>query len=146
MFPAAPTLRRSLTALALCAGVGLCGSPVKAAEAEAALPAFEGVPEFSVTATAYTSGPESTGKRPGDPQYGITYSGTRARQGRTIAVDPSLIPLGSLVYIHELEEERIAEDIGGAVRGRRIDLYMNRVPDALQWGVRRVRIHVFPKI
>lgn len=118
-----------------------------AAGNEATIAAFEGGPrEFTVTATAYTSGPESTGKKPGHPQYGLTATGARARAGRTIAVDPQLIPLGSLVHIEDLNEDRVAEDTGGAIQGERIDLYMERVPDAVEWGVREVRIHVYPKI
>ncbi|MFZ5815929.1 MAG: 3D domain-containing protein [Bacillota bacterium] len=122
------------------------GTPGVARASEAVLPAFQGRPDQKVTATAYTSGPESTGKRPGHPQYGITFTGTAARQGRTIAVDPELIPLGSRVYIHELREFRYAEDTGGAIRGSRIDLYMDEVSDALQWGMQEVHITVDPKI
>lgn len=126
----------------LLAAVLMAADP--APDAELVRPAFD--VGLQVTATAYTSGPESTGKRPGHPQYGYTYSGTRPRQGRTIAVDPKLIPLGSLVYIQELGQYRVAEDTGGAIHGNRIDLYMDRVPDAVQWGVRNVRIQVSPKL
>lgn len=123
-------------------------APGEARASEAVLPAFNGGPDLRVTATAYTSGPESTGKRPGDPQYGITFSGTRARQGQegTIAVDPQRIPLGSRVYIHELKEFRYAEDTGGAIRGSRIDIYMDEVSEALQWGMQEVHVSVDPKI
>lgn len=127
----------------------LWATPAGAPEAgeEPTIPAYEGrTREYHVTATAYTSGPESTGKRPGHPAYGLTATGARAREGQTIAVDPRVIPLGSRVYIDELGETRIAEDIGGAIRGQRIDLYMEKVPDAVNWGVRKVRIHVLPKI
>jgi len=133
--------------IALLVGAALAVLAPGAARAnESAIPAFQGGPEMRVTATAYTSGPESTGKRPGHPQYGITFTGTQAQEGRTIAVDPGQIPLGSRVYIHELGEFRYAEDTGGAIRGSRIDLYMERLPDALQWGMRDVHISVDPKI
>lgn len=146
MRPCAPNLRRSLIAALVVAG-SLFAHPAEAAPAdEPLLPAFEGTAQRLVTATAYTSGPESTGKRPGHPQYGLTFTGTHATEGRTIAVDPGLIPLGSLVYIHELGETRIAEDTGGAIKGPRIDLYMDQVGDAINWGIRRVRIQVYPKI
>jgi 3D (Asp-Asp-Asp) domain-containing protein len=134
-----------LFALLLAAAVS-AAAPGVARASEAVLPAFQGGPEQKVTATAYTSGPESTGKLPGHPQYGITFSGTRAREGRTIAVDPRRIPLGSRVYIHELKEIRYAEDIGGAIRGNRIDLYMDDLSRALQWGVQELHITVDPKI
>jgi 3D (Asp-Asp-Asp) domain-containing protein len=114
--------------------------------AEQGMPAFDGsTRELIITATAYTAGPESTGKRPGHPAYGLTATGTRVKSGQTIAVDPRVIPLGSKVLIHDLGEF-VAEDTGGAIRGDRIDLYMDSVEEALEWGVRKVRVHVTPKI
>ncbi len=41
--------------------------------------------EFEIT--YYTAGPESTGKYPGHPEYGITASGSMVEEGRTIAAD-----------------------------------------------------------
>jgi 3D (Asp-Asp-Asp) domain-containing protein len=135
-----------LAALMLVAILVGAPTPARAAGTET-IPAFEGgIPTFDVLATAYTSGPESTGKQPGHPQYGLTFTGTLAQQGETIAVDPQQIPLGSLVYIEELGEYRVAEDTGGAIRGNRIDLYMEKVSDALDWGMRKVRVRVFPRI
>lgn len=137
---------------ALLLALALALTPAHAAagpspETEAALPAFEpGAARLQVVATAYTSGPESTGKQPGHPQYGLTFTGTRASQGRTLAVDPARIPLGSLVYIKELGEYRVAEDTGGAIRGDRVDLYMEQVADARAWGIRPVRVIVYPRI
>lgn len=51
---------------------------------------------------------------------GKTYSGTLVRHG-TLAVDPSLIPLGTRVYIPGYGMGK-AEDIGGGIKGERIDL------------------------
>lgn len=147
MRPTAPNRRfASVVALCLAGALAAFPTPVRASEPEA-VPAFEGeAEELNVTATAYTSGPESTGKRPGHPQYGFTFSGTKARKGYTIAVDPRRIPLGSKVYIHELNQSFIAEDTGSAIVGDRIDLYMEDVDQARSWGVRKVRIHVEPQI
>jgi 3D (Asp-Asp-Asp) domain-containing protein len=78
--------------------------------------------------TAY-SGPQLGQARP------ITATGTSARAGRTVAVDPAIIPLGSRVYIEGVGE-RIAEDVGGAVKGRHIDVYLGSLPDAWRFGVR----------
>ena len=69
---------------------------------------------------------------------GITYTGTEATEGRTIAVDPDVIPLGSIVEINGAEY--VAEDIGGAIKGDRIDLYFNSHQDALEWGVQYLDI------
>lgn len=64
---------------------------------------------------------------------GITYTGTVATEGRTIAVDPDVIPLGSRVEING--HEYIAEDIGGAVKENKIDIFFNSHEDALNFGV-----------
>ncbi|BCJ86854.1 3D domain-containing protein [Effusibacillus dendaii] len=92
--------------------------------------------------TAYTAGPESTGKYPGHPGYGITSTGTRATEGRTIAVDPHVIPYGTKVYIEGVGI-RTAEDTGGAINGNRIDVYMEDLGQALRFGVKKnVRVYV----
>lgn len=64
---------------------------------------------------------------------GLTYTETVATEGRTIAVDPEVIPLGSTVEIDGVEY--IAEDIGGAVKGNHIDMFFSSHEDALTWGV-----------
>lgn len=64
---------------------------------------------------------------------GITYSGTKVKEGRTIAVGPNIIPIGSTVYIEGLGL-RIAEDIGGAIDDKRIDVYFDSHDDALRFG------------
>lgn len=63
---------------------------------------------------------------------GITYSGTVAEEGRTIAVDPEAIPLGSVVEISG--HQYVAEDIGGAINGNEIDIFFVKHETALQWG------------
>ncbi len=94
------------------------------------------------TLTAYTAGVESTGKKPSHPEYGITYSGSKAEEGRTIAVDPSVIPMGSTVFIDGIGIRK-AEDIGSAIRGSRIDLFMDDVKQAREFGVKKnVKVYV----
>ena len=61
--------------------------------------------------------------------YGITFSGLKAKEGRTIAVDPAVIPLGSTVFIEGIGIRK-AEDIGSAIRGSRIDVFMNDLNEA----------------
>ena len=63
----------------------------------------------------------------------LTASGARAEAGRTIAVDPEVIPLGSAVIING--QEYIAQDTGGAIQGQRIDIYCGSHEEALQLGV-----------
>ncbi|WP_036687778.1 3D domain-containing protein [Paenibacillus tyrfis] len=94
------------------------------------------------TLTAYTAGVESTGKKPSHPDYGITYSGSKAEEGRTVAVDPSVIPMGSTVFIDGIGVRK-AEDIGSAIRGTRIDLFMDDVQQARDFGVKKnVKVYV----
>lgn len=64
---------------------------------------------------------------------GLTYTETVATEGRTIAVDPEVIPLGSIVEVNG--NKYIAEDIGGAIKGNRLDIFFNSHEDALEWGV-----------
>jgi uncharacterized protein YabE (DUF348 family)/3D (Asp-Asp-Asp) domain-containing protein len=87
----------------------------------------------NVTLTAYTAGPESTGKDVGDKNYGITASGTTVKEGRTIAVDTSVIPMGWWVYIEGVGLRR-AEDKGGAIKGNKIDVYFEDVDVATKFG------------
>lgn len=90
----------------------------------------------NVTITAYSAGPESTGKTSAHPQYGMTYSGTRVSEGRTIAVDPKVIPIGWWVYIEGIGLRR-AEDIGSGVKGNKIDVYYESEEYAQKFGLKR---------
>ncbi|PWK10276.1 3D domain-containing protein [Tumebacillus permanentifrigoris] len=97
---------------------------------------------LSADLTAYTAGFESTGKRPGDPAYGVTASGKYVKDHQTIAVDPAVIPLGTKVYIEGIGV-RIAEDTGGAIIGNRIDVYMNDLSAAVQFGYKKsIKVYV----
>ena len=59
----------------------------------------------------------------------------------TIAVDPSIIPLGSKVYIPGYGEA-IAADTGGAIKGHRIDLFLNSENECENWGRQNVTLYV----
>ena len=86
----------------------------------------EYIVEFEIT--YYTAGPESTGKTPDHPAYGITRSGTVVEEGRTIATDWDVLPPGTKVYIDGIGE-RIVEDTGGAIVDKCIDVYVERLED-----------------
>ena len=71
---------------------------------------------------------------------GVTYTGTQATEGRTIAVDPDVIPLGSTVVIDG--QEYIAEDIGGAIKGNRLDIFKSSHDEALQAGIVQAEVWI----
>ena len=76
---------------------------------------------------------------------GRTATGTVPSRGRTIAVDPRQIPYGSRVYINGTGPY-IAEDTGGAIRGKRLDIYFGdgaeAYREAIEWGRREVEVRV----
>lgn len=100
---------------------------------------------IQVKATAYSSGFRSTGKKPGDLGYGITFTGTSASRNpngySTIAVDPKVIPLGTKVYV-EGYGYAIAQDTGSAIKGNIIDLFYNSESEALHWGAKNVIVYI----
>lgn len=71
---------------------------------------------------------------------GITSTGTTAVAGRTIAVDPKVIPYGTEVIIGGTTY--IAEDCGGAIKGNRIDVYFDSHSEALKFGVQYADIYI----
>jgi 3D (Asp-Asp-Asp) domain-containing protein len=87
------------------------------------------------TLTAYTAGYESTGKSPGEEGYGLTSTGTQATQGVTVAVDPSIIPYGTKLYIPGIGY-RVAEDTGGAIIGDHVDIFYDSLSTARNFGVK----------
>ncbi len=101
---------------------------------------------LTMSATAYDLSYESTGKNPGDQYYGITRSGTKARPG-VVAVDPRVIPLGTKLYVESLDGTgsygfASAEDTGGAIKGNKIDLFMESSSAVWKYGRRNVRVYV----
>lgn len=86
--------------------------------------------KLSVVATAYSGHSNTaTGRRPVRNVGGIS----------TIAVDPSVIPLGSKVYVDGYGYA-IAADTGGAIKGNIIDLYLNSQSECISWGRRPVNL------
>lgn len=76
---------------------------------------------------------------------GIVYtaSGAIAQEGRTIAVDPDLIPYGTEVVVRYSDGDEavyIAEDCGSAIQGNRIDVYMESHEAALLEGIKAAKV------
>ncbi|MBC6679559.1 peptidoglycan DD-metalloendopeptidase family protein [Mogibacterium sp. BX12] len=86
--------------------------------------------------TAYCACRKCTGD--GD---GITATGTKAESYKTVAVDPNEIPLGSKLYIEGIGTVR-AEDTGGAIKGKRIDLFIGSHQEALSFGRQKHRVYL----
>ena len=92
--------------------------------------------EFYVSATAYTAGCNGCS--------GVTATGINLNSNpnlKVIAVDPSVIPLGSKVWV-EGYGHAIAGDTGGAIKGNKIDLHMPTKQAAYNFGKRQVKIKV----
>lgn len=70
-----------------------------------------------------------------------TATGTRCTEGRTIAVDPRVIPLGSKVYIEGFGDF-IAEDTGGAIKGNKIDIYLSDHDRCYELGVTSANVYL----
>lgn len=70
-----------------------------------------------------------------------TASGTTPTEGRTIAVDSSVIPLGSRVYIDGYGVF-IAEDTGGAIKNNKIDVFVSSHSRAYDLGVKYADIYL----
>ena len=107
---------------------------------------LEYIEVIQVEATAYCACYKCCGKYPSNKYYGITKTGTRAKVG-TIAVDPKVIPLGTKMYIEGLNGAKNygvgkAEDIGGAIKGKIIDLYFDTHSETRQWGRQQVNVYI----
>lgn len=75
---------------------------------------------------------------------GYTATGTFATEGRTIAVDKNKIPLGSKVFINGYGWF-IAEDVGGAIKGNKIDIFKATHQSCLNEGVKYANVYVVPQ-
>ena len=83
---------------------------------------------LKVRAVAYSSGTH-------------TALGTKLRYG-VIAVDPKVIPYRTKVYIKELDRVFVAEDCGGGIKGKIIDIYMPSEAQCNRWGSRNITIQI----
>ncbi|GIN84725.1 hypothetical protein J6TS2_11110 [Heyndrickxia sporothermodurans] len=94
------------------------------------------VKQFTVSATAYTGSCKGCS--------GITATGINLKKNpkmKVISVDPKLIPLGSKVYV-EGYGYAIAGDTGGAMKGKKIDVFIPSKKKALQWGRKTVKVKI----
>lgn len=105
---------------------------------------------IELKATAYCLCKKCCGKSESHPEYGVTASGLKIIPGtnmKVIAVDPTIIPLGTEVYVEGLNGAvdygyAIAADTGSAIKNLKIDLYMDSHEKAYQWGIKNVKLYV----
>lgn len=99
-------------------------------------PAESTAKELTVTSTAYTASCEGCS--------GVTATGIDLIANpnqKVISVDPSVIPLGSRVWV-EGYGEAIAGDTGGSIKGNKIDIFMPDKQDAINWGRKTVKVKI----
>ena len=110
--------------------------------------------EKKVAGVNYTTGWKATAYAPAlgginGSGTGLTASSTKVVEGRTIAVDPSVIPLGSIVAVYvsggkEYSGLYLAEDTGGAIKGKKIDIAV--VPNkAMAFGVKSIQVAILQR-
>ena len=108
------------------------------AEESAVLDIGEPLGEFTIT--AYCACVACCGKTDG-----ITATGTTAAEGRTIAVDPRVIPYGSTVTLYFADGTSYtytAEDCGGAIKENRIDVFFADHQTAREFGVQTAYVYM----
>jgi 3D (Asp-Asp-Asp) domain-containing protein len=73
----------------------------------------------------------------------VTASGTRPTE-RTVAADPTVLPIGSQIRISGLDEHYdgvyVVKDTGSSIHGRRIDLYLRDCHEAVNFGRRAATV------
>lgn len=87
---------------------------------------------FTMSASAYSAYDDGNSNH--------TYGGNMVRKG-LVAVDPSVIPLGTRLFIPGYGYA-IADDIGGAIKGNRIDLAFDSHSEAMQFGRQKVTVYI----
>ncbi len=79
------------------------------------------------------------GKLKGRPKIvGLTSTGTVAKRG-TVAADPKFLPMGTRLIVPGYGFGRV-EDIGGAIKGKHIDLWFPSHEEAKRWGRRTIPV------
>ena len=115
---------------------GIAGARTFSKLEERTSSASSAVKELTVTSTAYTASCEGCS---GTTRMGVDLE--KYDDAKLIAVDPNVIPLGSIVEV-EGYGQAIAADTGGAIKGNRIDVFIAKEADALTWGRKQVKVRV----
>ncbi|MGI2328037.1 3D domain-containing protein [Planococcus sp. YIM B11945] len=92
--------------------------------------------EITVSSTAYTASCKGCS--------GITRTGLNLKKNpnlKVIAVDPKVIKLGTKVHVQGYGYA-VAGDTGGAIKGKKIDVFISSKSQALKWGRKNVKVKV----
>ncbi len=115
---------------------GIAGPSTRSALDQAASKSTAAGKELTVESTAYTAHCDGCS--------GVTRMGVNLKKypdANLIAVDPEVIPMGSIVEV-EGYGRAIAADTGGAINGKKIDVFIEDQDDAMAWGRKDVKIKV----
>lgn len=91
--------------------------------------------------TSYTNGYESTQKKKGQKGYGITASGEKTKENHTIAC-PKRFDFGTKIYIPSLDNVYTCLDWGGAIKGKKLDVFIKDLDEAIEFG-RKKNVEVY---
>ncbi len=150
IYPGEELVVKGGTAVAEKAPAKTAAAPAPAKSTAPAAPAPASAPAEKAPAAASTqSGKTMTVSATAYTAYCAGCSGTTATgidlrsnpNQKVIAVDPSVIPLGSKVWV-EGYGEAIAGDTGGAIKGNKIDVFIPSQGAALDWGRKNITIKV----
>ncbi|MGM9948697.1 MAG: LysM peptidoglycan-binding domain-containing protein [Lysinibacillus sp.] len=122
--------------IAVTAGTAAKPNPSQSTQQGTQQVAGESIQTMTMTATAYTAYCDGCS--------GTTANGTDLRANpdkKVIAVDPSVIPLGTRVWV-EGYGEAIAADTGSAIKGNKIDVFIPSKEGALAWGRKTVKVTI----
>ncbi|MFB3165370.1 LysM peptidoglycan-binding domain-containing protein [Neobacillus sp. 179-J 1A1 HS] len=131
-----PAVEEQATAPAQSAPVEEAQAPAPTESAPAVEAAAPSQKEITVEATAYTASCEGCS--------GITATGINLLENpnqKVISVDPTVIPLGSKVYV-EGYGEAIAGDTGGAIKGNKIDVFIPSKSEAINFGRKQLKVTI----
>lgn len=90
-----------------------------------------------MSVSAYCIGPDAPGPH--------TKAGTVPRARYTVAADPALLELGTAVNVTGVGP-RVVEDVGHAIKGPRLDLFMASCADARAFGRQGARVVIIPRV
>ena len=80
--------------------------------------------------------------------HGTTASGEHTKEGKTVAADPAVIPLGSRIQVKNAGPYSgiyIVQDNGDKIVGRKIDFFIADAAEAKQFGKQTVKVRILKK-